>query len=76
MSRRIPALMRHLVVGASPVVQAIYPWVPTKNPTLGPLVYEEILDHLLAHDHAMFLSTISKVRNGERSRWSGVVGVV
>jgi len=39
-------------------LQAVIPYVPTENPTLGHLVYEMILAYFLAHDRQALLHTI------------------
>ncbi|KAI0323327.1 vacuolar protein sorting-associated protein 41, partial [Cubamyces sp. BRFM 1775] len=39
-------------------LQAIIPYIPTESPTLGPLVYEIVLTHFLAHDRQALLQTI------------------
>ncbi|KAI0345141.1 vacuolar protein sorting-associated protein 41 [Trametopsis cervina] len=39
-------------------LQAIIPYVPTQNPTLGHLVYEMILAYFLSHDREALLKTI------------------
>ncbi|KAI0766345.1 vacuolar protein sorting-associated protein 41 [Trametes elegans] len=39
-------------------LQAIIPFIPTESPTLGPLVYEIVLTHFLAHDRQALLQTI------------------
>ena len=37
-------------------LQAIIPFVPTENPTLGHLVYEMILAYFLSHDRQVSIS--------------------